>query len=389
MERDCHETLSGDATKAVQEWVLYLGFLHAAVYDSVIGVTGGYAPYRHQARAPKGTSATAAAAAAAHRILATYFPSAQSDLNADLAASLSAVPDGAGKTQCVAYGEQVAQELIALRADDGRNADVTFSTPPGPGVRRPTPPAFTPMAVPWLGAVTPLLVRSATQFTPPPPPDLRSARYAQDFAEVKSVGSASSTTRTVDQTNIATFFSGNAVVQVNEVLRDQAATRGLDIQDAVRMFAAVYMTVSDAVITAWRAKLFYGRWRPSTAIQLADTDGNPLTVPDPTWTPLLTHPNYPDYISGYNVVIASASGALENLFGRRDLNLNLTSTAVPGEVRHYDSGQALRADVVNTRLWLGIHFRFADVAARDVGVRLAGWTFDHYFRPVANHHPWS
>lgn len=380
------ETLGDDPTTVGPQLLLYLGFVHAAVYDSVIGVTGGYTPYRHQRPAPKGTSATAASAAAAHRILATYVPAARSDLKLALAKSLSDVVDGPGKTQGVAYGEQVARELIALRADDGRGANLTFNTPPGPGVWRPTPTAFAPMSAPWLGAVTPLLVRSASQFAPPPPPGLTSARYARDFAEVKSLGSASSTTRTGEQEDVANFFKGNAVVQLNEALRDQAATRGLDIRDAARMFAAVYMTVADALITAWRAKLFYGVWRPSTAIQLADTDRNPRTDPDPTWTPLFTNPPYPDYISGYNVVIASATGALEGLFGRRDLNLNLISTAVPGKFRHYHSGKALRADVVNARVWLGIHFRFADVAARDVGVRLAGWTLEHYFRPVANHH---
>jgi hypothetical protein len=182
-----------------------------------------------------------------------------------------------------------------------------------------------------------------------------------------------------------TFYIRNAVAQFNTALRDQAASRGLDIVDSARMFAAVDMTVSDALITAWRAKLFYGIWQPSTAIQLAYTDGNPATTAAPAWMPLLVNPPYPDYVSGYNAVAASATRALEDLFGRRHLDLTLTSTAVPGATRHYDSGRALRTDVVNARVWLGIHFRFADVAARDLGVGLADWTLDHYFQP-ANHH---
>lgn len=145
------------------------------------------------------------------------------------------------------------------------------------------------------------------------------------------------------------------------------------------------MTVSDAVITAWRAKLFYGIWRPSTAIQLAETDGNPATVADPGWAPLILDPPYPDYVSGYNTVAASESRALEGLFGRGHLNITLISTAVPGAVRHYNSGTALRTDVVNARVWLGIHFRFADVAARNLGEGLADWTLDHYFQPVRHH----
>jgi hypothetical protein len=128
-----------------------------------------------------------------------------------------------------------------------------------------------------------------------------------------------------------------------------------------------------------------GIWRPSTAIQLADTDGNPATTADPTWTPLLVNPPYPDYVSGYNAVAASATRALEDLFGRRHLDLTLISTAVPGATRHYNSGRALRRDVVAARVWLGIHFRFADVAARNLGVGLADWTLHHYFQPVKQH----
>jgi hypothetical protein len=379
-------TLAGDTSKVPQEWPLYLAFMHAAIYDAVIGVEGGYRPYLFDDRAPAGTSATAAAAAAAHKILETYSPYAQSALDAALAASLAGIPDGSAKADGVAFGERVAQELIDARAHDGRNAPVFFTKPPAPGVWRPTPPAFAPMAVPWLGGVTPLLVHSATQFAPPPPPTLTSRRYTRDFAEVKAFGSASSTVRTADQTATALFFSGNAVVQFNTALRDQAASRGLDIVQAARTFAAVDMTVSDAIITAWRAKLFYGIWRPSTAIQLADTDGNPATTADPTWTPLLINPNYPDYVSGYNTITASFTSALEKLFSRRHLNLTLISTAVPGATRHYDTGQALRADVVNARVWLGIHFRFADIAARNLGIRLAGWTLHHYFQPVKHRH---
>ena len=378
-------TLGGDTSKVPQEWPLYLAFMHAATYDAVVGVEGGYQPYLFDDRAPAGTSATAAAAAAAHKVLETYSPYAQSALDAALATSLAGIPDGTAKADGVAFGERMAQKLIDLRANDGRNAPVFFTKPPAPGVWRPTPPAFAPMAVPWLGGVTPLLVRSATQFAPPPPPALTSRRYTRDFVEVKAVGSANSTVRTADQTATALFFSGNAVVQYNAALRDQAARRGLDIVQAARMFAAVDMTVSDALITAWRAKLFYGIWRPSTAIQLADTDGNPATTADPTWTPLLANPPYPDYVSGYNSYTASLTRSLEKLFGRGHLDLTLTSTAVPGASRRYNSGQALRADVVDARVWLGIHFRFADVAARNLGVSLADWTLRHYFQPVKHH----
>jgi hypothetical protein len=147
------------------------------------------------------------------------------------------------------------------------------------------------------------------------------------------------------------------------------------------MFAAVSTTVSDSLITVWQAKLFYGEWRPITAIQLADTDGNPATGADPNWLPLLTTPPYPDYPSGYAVVAAAATRALEKVFGTDDLNLTLISTAVPGAVRHYETGSQVRSDVVDARVWLGIHFRFADTASRDVGIRLTDWALQRYFAP--------
>ncbi|MFC7530899.1 vanadium-dependent haloperoxidase [Actinoplanes sp. GCM10030250] len=377
-------TLIGDTGKAPVETFLYLGFVHAAIYDAVVGIHPRYQPYRPHHPAPPHASATAAAAAAAHTILETYSPYAQAALDTALAASLARVPDGAAKTAGIAYGELVARDLVELRAHDGRNAPVQYTPAPAPGVWRPTPPAYAPMAAPWLGGVTPLLARSAAQFAPPAPPSLTSRRYTRDFIEVKLLGSIDSTVRTTAQTDLARFFSGNAAVQVNVALRDQAAVRGLDIADAARMFAAVVMTTADALIVTWQSKLEHAYWRPITAIQLADTDGNPDTAADPAWTPLLVTPNYPDYVSGYNAVIAASSRALENVVGRR-LNLTLGSTAVPGATRHYESGTALRADVVNARIWLGIHFRTADTAARTLGVDLADWSSRHYFRPAARH----
>jgi len=374
-------TLTGDATKAPTEVILYMAFVHAAVYDAVVGVDGRYAPYRFHAHAPRGTSATAAAVAAAHKVLVTYSPYAQTTLDAAYAASLAELPDSKAKTRGIQFGTRAADKLIALRANDGRNAPILFTQPPAPGVWRPTPPAFASMIDPWLGFVTPLLVGSATQFGPPAPPALTSARYARDFNEVKALGSATSTVRTAAQTSTALFFSGLANVQLQATLRDQMALRQLDIVDAARMFAAADMSAADAVITVWHAKYVHGLWRPSTAINLADTDGNPATDADPSWAPLRPNPAYPEYPSGYNGFAAAVTRALEKVLHTRQLQLTLISTAVP-DVRQYDTGAALRQDVVDGRMWLGVHFRFADIAGRDIGLRLTNWTLDHYFQPV-------
>jgi hypothetical protein len=283
------------------------------------------------------------------------------------------------------FGTRAADSLIRLRAHDGRNAPILFTQPAAPGVWRPTPTAFAPMSAPWLGFVTPLLVHSATQFGPRrPPPALTSARYTRDFAEVKAFGSSTSTARTAAQTSTALFFSGNAQVQYNAALRDQVSVRHLDVVDAARMFAAIDMSVADAEISVWHAKYIYGFWRPITAINLADTDGNPATIADSSWVPLYPTPPgtppYPEYPSGFNAYNSTVTHSLENLFQTRHLQLTLTATAVPD--RHYDSGRALRQDVVDARVWLGIHFRFADTAAREMGRELTAWTLDHYFQPV-------
>ncbi|MDG4827669.1 vanadium-dependent haloperoxidase [Asanoa sp. WMMD1127] len=376
-------TLVGDPTRSQPEGLLYMGFVHAAVYNAVVGITGGYEPYRFRARAPHRASAPAAAVAAAHRVLVTYSPAASSTLDAAYAASLSRIPDGPAKAAGVAFGELAADTLIRQRADDGRNAPVSYTRPPAPGVWRPTPPALAPFAVPWLGAVRPLLVRDGAQFgTPGPPPALGSARYAREFAEVKALGSATSTVRTPAQTDTARFFAGNVVVQFNAALRDQVALRGLSLAAAARMFAAVDMSLADTAISVWHSKYRYAYWRPVTAIALADTDGNPATTPDPTWTPMIATPPYPDWVSGYSAASGAFTAALAEVLDTRWLRLTLTSTAVPGVTRSYVSGRALDQDVVDARVWLGIHFRSADTAGVRMGHEVAGWAADRYFRPL-------
>jgi hypothetical protein len=376
-------TMVGDTTKTGHPQVfLYLGFVQAAVYDAVAGIDRGYAPYAFHDRAPHPSSPQAAAVAAAHRVLATYFPYAQTTLDAAYAASLAQIPAGNAKTNGVDYGIRAADNLIAARAHDGRDEPIFFTQPAAPGVWRPTPPALFSMFDPWLGFVTPLLVQSATQFGPPPPPTLTSDLYTRDFNEIKAYGSATSSARTAEQTATALFFSGNSFVQFNAALRDQASMRHLDIAQSARMFAATDMSTADAIITVWHAKYVYGLWRPITAVNLADTDGNPATTADPNWVPLVNTPPYPDYPSGYNSVTATTTGALEQLFHTQQLNLTLISTAVPNVSRHYETGDELRAEVVNARVWLGFHFRFADIASRNLSLQLSDWTVNHYFQPT-------
>lgn len=377
------QTYLGDASKKPQEAFLYLGFVDAAVYDAVVGIDGRYEPYSLHSTPPEGASDQAAAVAAAHKVLTTYSPYATSTLDAARDASLGQIADGQAKTDGIAFGIEAAENIIAVRANDGRNAPVLFTQAPAPGVWRPTPPAFAPMFVPWMGAVTPLLVRSGAQFGDPgPPPPLTSERYARAFEEVKSLGSAGSTARTPDQTATALFFSGNATVQYIAALVDQMNVRHMDIVDAARLFAAVDMSMADAVISIWHSKLQYGFWRPITAINLAGTDGNPATTADSTWVPLLVTPPYPEYVSGYSGVTGAFVEALAKTLRTPHLQLTLISTAVPGVTFHYDSAKALADDVVSARVWLGIHFRFADTDGVKMGRHVGSWALGHYFKRV-------
>ena len=378
-------TFLADPAKKPQEAFLYLAFVDTAMYNAVVGIDGRYRPYKFRTRPSRPASDTAAAVAAAYRVLVEYSPlSALPTLNAARAASLAAIPDGTAKTNGIAYGVAAAEHLIGQRSTDGRNAAILFTKPEGPGVWRPTPPAFSPMFVPWMSAVKPLAVRSGAQFDPGPPPKMTSRRYTRDFAEVKAYGSAGSTARTASQTATATFFSGNATVQYTGALVDQMTVRHLDIVDTARMFAAVEMSMADAVISVWHSKVKYGFWRPSTAINLADTDGNPATVADPTWVPLLVNPPYPDYVSGYSGVTGAFTRALSRTLHTSHLNVTLTSTAVAGATRHYNSASALNGDVISARVWLGIHFRFADTAGVKMGQNVANYALSHYFHRLGD-----
>jgi hypothetical protein len=379
-------TLLGDTTKKPQEHFLYLSFLNIAMYDAVVGIHGRYQPYHFHASPAAGASDEAAVAAAAYRILETYSPYAQLTLDAAYADALAAIPGGQAKTDGIAYGTLAANAIIALRANDGRNANITFAPTPAPGVWRPTPPANLAMFVPWMGSVTPLVTLSGAQFGEPgPPPPMTSKRYTTDYNEVKAMGgnAATGSERTADQTATALFFSGNAQVQYTGALIDQAAMRSLDIVDTARLFAAVNTSIADAIIAIWHAKVHYGFWRPITAINLGDTDGNPATDANASWVPLLTTPPYPDYVSGYAGVTGALTRSLQKALDTGQLNLTLHSTAAAG-TRHFDKAGDLNQTVIDARIWLGIHFRFADTAGVKMGQHVANWVLDHAFLPIGD-----
>ena len=354
-----------------------------------MAIEGGFEPYYVEIPGASG-SPVAATAKAAHDVLVNRFPAQAGFLNATYQQYLID-HNLAGNDPGVAVGEIAAAGIIALRASDG-----SFPNPPPPpfvggttpGMWRPTPPGFLPMLTPWLGNVTPFTLTSSSQFLADAPPALTSHQYAKDYNEVKALGALTNSSRTPEQTDMAYFWASNYVVLWNQVLRDIAGAHVDSIADSARLFALADMAFADALITSWNTKNYYVIWRPITAIQQGDNDGNPRTAGDSTWQSLITNPNYPDYTSGANNVTAAVTRSLALFFHNDHLTFSVTTTN-PGptiqDTRTYDRFSDAAQEVVDARIYEGIHFRFADEEARDQGARVAKWAFKNFLQPLHGH----
>ena len=365
--------------------------VQVAVYDAVEAFDGKFKPYHVQISGAFGSPA-AAVAKAAHDVLVNRFPAQTLALDLTYHNYLAAhglAEDDPG----VDIGRQAAAGIIALRANDG---SFPLNAPPftggtDVGVWRPTPsylpgapPPFSPALAPWLASVTPFTLTSPSQYRAMPPPPLGSMQYAAALNEIKALGARFNSTRTTDQSNLALFWNSNYLVLWNKALRDIVAAHVPDLGDSARLLALGNLAMADAGITAWDSKFHYAYWRPLTAIQEADNDGNPNTVGDPDWQPLINTPNYPEYTSGANNVTGAVTRILALFFGTDQMtfSVNSTNAASPQQSRTYDRFSDAAADVVNARVYEGIHFRPADVEARKQGRQVAEWAFSHFLRPV-------
>jgi len=360
-----------------------LTYMHIAIYDAVNAIDGRYKPFAIKLdNVPSDASKEAAAAAAAYNILKNLFPSQQSFLDDAYARSLATIADGAGKAHGISVGEQVATRFLALRTGDGRNADVPYVAGSGPGVWQPTPPALAPTPLtPWVAKMKPFVMREPSQFRAEGPPDLASKRWAKDFNETKSLGSAASTTRTADQTELARFYTEHGGPQYGRLSRDIAAAQGLSLADSARFFAQVYVTCSDAWIAGWDSKYQFNFWRPVTAIRAADTDGNPATDVDSGWTPVATTPNHPEYPSAHGFLTASYIEAVRRFFGTKRLTFTVTST-VTGTSRTFHNTDDLIDEVIEARIWGGMHYRTSMLDGVEIGKSVAKWVAKHSFKPA-------
>src|SRR6266568_1930175 len=316
--------------------VLHFAMVHGAVYDAVNAIDRGHQPYLVQPPSNPTDSKEAAAATAAFRVLVGFpdlpglFPAQQPTLQPQYDAYIAALPDNPPESKAagVAIGEATARAMLQARMNDGRFGPPPALYPPAPGIWRPTPPNYANDPAPWVGNVRPFIVPSAEMLRTDGPNALTSAAYAEDFNEVKELGSLTSITRTADQTDAAIFWQDQAMALWNRIFSTLAVSQNLDIVDSARLCAMENLAAADAQIGCWNDKYYYWFWRPITAIREADTDGNPDTEADPTWLPLfdpatpvcnplfpLFTPPFPDHPSGHACATSAFVHTLQNFFG--------------------------------------------------------------------------
>jgi hypothetical protein len=360
------------------EAAVFMGIVHATIYDVVVAIEGGYRPYAITPTVPPNTSVEAAVATAAHRVLVGRFPDQQfgpNGLDNVYFAYLDGIPDGEAKTNGVLVGEEVGVRMLELRNNDGLDSKEHYAQrPPGPGVYEPIAPMTTPLGT-RMPSVRPLALRYADQFRPDGRPALRSGEYAHDFNEVKSL------VRSAEQTAVARFWTDHDVPQWNRNLLRLADARGLTAIETARMLAMAHVAGGDAMIGCFDAKYHYLSWRPIHAIQRAGTDGNSHTAPDPMWQPLLTTPNHPEYPSAHACHTTAIAETLESLFGPGRVRFSVDSL-MTGETRYYDRFKDVVEEVNNARVWAGFHFRYSQEDGSRIGRKVARFVVRNFFQPL-------
>jgi hypothetical protein len=347
-----------------------LAITHLAMHDALNSITGEHETYAGAAPAVCGASEEAAVVAAAHHALTVLHPSQTERLDLELAESLAAIDDQRDSEAGVAVGVAAAEAVLALRADDGSTASVPYMPVGGPGRWVPTPPAFAPWLDRHWALVEPFVLETPDQFLPNPPPALTSREYARDYAEVLELGAADSASRPAESTELAMFYLTAGALFYNPAAQQVARAQGATLADNARLFAHLNTAIIDSVIACLDAKVHYDFWRPVTAIQQAHTDGNPRTVPDPDWAPLLVTPPFPSYPSGHACGAGAARYVLEDEYGKSGFTVTLTSPTAPGAVYTYTAWKQIADDVDDARVFGGIHFRFDQKAGQRLGRRV-------------------
>jgi membrane-associated phospholipid phosphatase len=367
----------------------------ASMFDAVNGIHPIYHWLYVRPNAPGHASQRAAAVQAAYVILSTVYPDQSASLTimqGDSMAAISATESPKSVQAGTAWGQTVATAILAMRASDG------FTPPPPPfvgvlgmtaspaavGVWRPTPLVNATGAGPQFATMTPWVLLRPSQFRLPPPNDVSSPKYVADYKEIKSMGVFSGSGRSADESEFALFWAGNTALFWNRIASKLSVERSLRLSENARLFALLNVTMADAAIACWDSKYRYVFWRPITAIRLGGSDGNPMTDPDPAWTPWLDSlpsgtPAHPEYPSGHSTVSGSAAYVLAAAFGDNS-PFTVTSEVRPGTTRSFGSFSAAVKEIANARVFGGIHFRISCVRGNELGQSVAAYISSHVMR---------
>jgi membrane-associated phospholipid phosphatase len=327
--------------------------------------------------AQRTTSPRAALDGAARAVLLALYPTQQPLVETEYETLLAQVPAGARRDAGAALGATVGQVVVASRADDGSAA----TTPPfvpgtSPGDYQLTPPLFPPPVFTGWGAVRPFILQSGSQFRPPAPPSLASSIWAKAYAEVQSLGSATSATRTPGETEQARFWAAPIQNYWNEIAQTAVLALGTSVRESAYVFAALDETLADATIALYDAKYTYAFWRPVTAIRAGDADGNPATIGDPAWTPLATTPADPSYPGAHSTLATAAADVLASFYGDR-FDFAVTSELLPGVTRSFGSFSGAAREAGLSRIYAGVHTRIDHLAGVQLGAEVARFDLAH------------
>jgi len=359
-----------------------MAMVSAAIYDSVNSITKKYSPYRVSIDAPAGASEAAAAAAAAQRVLVSLYPAQASKFDAALQSSLANIPDSKSKDDGIILGQKVADQIISWRSTDGSTKVVPYTPKTDPGSWVPTPPALAATLAPQWPDVTPFAMTSGSQFRPSGPPALDSAKYAQEFNEVKEIGKIDSLTRTPDQAAIAKFWANGGGTFTppghwNQIASEASALTGASLEDSARLFALLNIAEADAAISCWDAKYKYDLWRPVTAIRKADTDNNPNTTADAQWTPLLETPPFSEYTSGHSTFSGAAEPVLNSVFGA-DFGFADKGDKSINSVRTFENFAEAADESGMSRIYGGIHFMSGNLNGLSSGRNVGNYVVQNF-----------
>ena len=363
-----------------------LAMLHTAIYDAVNSITRTHQPYRFQLNAPTNTSPEAAAVGAAYEVTTALYPSFTAwagDLYALWSAS---VPHNDAFTNGLELGGLIGLVVLNSRSTDGASTEVPYIPGSTAGQWQRTPPYFRPPLTPHWRYVDTFCLPDLEPFVPGPPPALGSAEYAVAFNEVKSIGGTSSAVRTPEQSQIAIFWSDFSYTAMppghwHEIAMTIARARGNTLAENARMFALLSLAQADSAIVCWESKYRYNLWRPVTAIQRADEDGNPGTDPDPAWDQFLPSPPFPSYTSGHSTFSKASAQVLTHFWGTDEIDFATTSDSLPGVVRSFHSLSACADEIGMSRIYGGFHFQFDNRAGKEAGQRIADFIFANFLLP--------